>query len=227
MNMSNDVQLLMSQAPELLLKLAAIIIIGGLLGFERQQRGKSVGILTAILVAMGSMIFVHAGLLIIEQSGASGDSTRIASMIASGIGFIGAGAIMRSKFSVTGLASAATIWNLGGLGILIGLGYVFFGLVVAVLVFLLLRFIPRLEHRLFNRRFCLHVEVEVETDKLSSVLAFLVEQQVTFSPSDIRRNGDRSFISINECGMESRTGIVDSFRHVDGVINILDHHQKI
>ncbi len=225
--MNNEIQILMSQGSEIIFKMVAVIIVGGLLGFERQRKGKSVGILTAILVAMGSMIFVHASLLFTQQPSVEGDETRIASMIISGIGFIGAGAIMRSKFSITGMASAATIWNLGGLGILIGFGYELLGLVIAVLVFILLRLIPLLEHILFDKRFCMHVDLEVNNEKLSEVLDFLLEQQISFSEANIARNEKISVISINECGMESRTGIMDSLRHVEGVINILDHHQKM
>lgn len=186
--MNNEIQILMTQGYEIIFKLVAVIMVGGLLGFERQRRGKSVGILTAILVALGSMIFVHAGLIITAQSGVNGDITRIPSMIISGIGFIGAGAIMRSKFSITGMASAATIWNLGALGIIIGLGYVIIGLIISVLVFLLIRFIPMLEHILFNRHFCIHVDLEVNNEKLPVVLEFLVEQQISFSEANIARN---------------------------------------
>lgn len=225
--MNNEIQILMSQGSEIIFKMVAVIIVGGLLGFERQRKGKSVGILTAILVAMGSMIFVHASLLFTQQPSVEGDETRIASMIISGIGFIGAGAIMRSKFSITGMASAATIWNLGGLGILIGFGYELLGIIIGFMIFVLLRIIPLLEHNLFNKRFCLHVDVEVNNEKLSEVLDFLLEEQISFSEANIARNEKISVISINECGMESRTGIMDSLRHVEGVINILDHHQKM
>ena len=222
--MNNEIQILISQSIEILPKLAIVIIVGGVLGFERQRRGKSIGILTAILVAMGSMIFVHASLLFTQQTGVVGDEARIASMIISGIGFIGAGAIMRSKFSITGMASAATIWNLGGLGIIIGFGYELLGLVIGVIVFLLLRLIPILEHVLFNERFCMHVDLEVKNENLAEIIDFLIHQQISFSEANITRNEETSVIAINECGMESRTGIMDSLRHLDGIINILDHH---
>lgn len=145
-----ELTFIFEQGLDLMLKITAAIVVGLLLGYERQRRGKSVGILTAILVAMGSMMFVKAGVLLTQESGVSGDATRVASMIISGIGFIGAGAIMRSRFNVTGLASAATIWNLGGLGILIGLGYVIIAVGATLIIFVLLRLVPLFEHTLFQ-----------------------------------------------------------------------------
>jgi hypothetical protein len=116
----SDLRLLGRGGAKLLWIVTPVLLCGFLLGYERQRRSKPVGILTALLVAVGSSLFAYAGPLITEDLGVPGDATRLASMVASGIGFIGAGAILRSEFNVTGLASAATIWGLGALGILIG-----------------------------------------------------------------------------------------------------------
>ncbi len=128
---------------DLLFMILTAVACGMLLGYERQRKGKPVGMLTSSLVALGSTLFVLSGPLLTSSGGSVGDPGRLPSMIVSGIGFIGAGAIMRSKFTVTGLASAATIWGLGSLGILIGSGHVLLALLAALMMFSLLRLIPR------------------------------------------------------------------------------------
>ena len=123
----------------------AAIFCGFLLDYERQSRGKPVGILTGILVSLASTLFVQAGALISQGLALDENPTRLRSMIVSGIGFIGAGAILRSKFNVAGLTSAATIWGLGGLGILIGCSYPITGVLLAVVVVVLLTVVAGLE----------------------------------------------------------------------------------
>lgn len=72
---------------------------------------------------------------------------------------------MRSKFNVTGLASAATIWALGSLGVLIGSGHMLLALLAALIMFFLLRLIPKLEHAHFHQRYCLHTRAVVRHEK--------------------------------------------------------------
>ncbi len=221
--MSPQLEYLIQNGLDLSVMYLAAIFCGSLLGYERQRRGKPVGILTATLVSLGSTIFVHGGSLLISGSALEGDPTRLSSMIVSGIGFIGAGAIMRSKFDVTGLASAATIWSLGGLGILIGSGHVLLALVLALIMFSLLRLIPMLEHMLFRQRHCVHADVIVQRDNLDGVMEFLLENQLAAFPSQIRRKDDHVVLTINECGIESRPQILGPLREVEGVLEVVDH----
>ncbi len=74
---------------------------------------------------------------------------------------------MGSKFNVTGLASAATIWALGSLGVLIGSGHMLLALLAALIMLFLLRLIPKLEHALFHQRYCLHTRAVVRHESLN------------------------------------------------------------
>ncbi len=85
---------------DVVLMILTAVSRGVLLGYERQRRGKPVEILTASLVALGSTLFVLSGSLLADTGVPVGDASRLPSMIISGIGFIGGGAIMRSKFNV-------------------------------------------------------------------------------------------------------------------------------
>lgn len=83
--------------------------LGALIGLERQLRARSAGIRTNALVALGSTLFVLVSEMAVA-GGSSGDPTRVAAQVASGIGFLGAGVILKHGASVSGLNTAATLW---------------------------------------------------------------------------------------------------------------------
>lgn len=112
-------------------RIAVAIICGGIIGLERQLRGKPAGIRTSILICLGTEIFVSLGSLVTEGTGA--DPSRVIGQVVTGIGFLGAGVIMAKEGLVHGVTSAAVIWMLSAIGSVIGLGYEHGGVVLAVL----------------------------------------------------------------------------------------------
>ncbi len=203
----------------MMLQFVAACLVGGLLGYERQRLAKPVGMLTSILVTLGAAVFTGAGLFLTENG--AGDPSRIPSTIASGIGFVGAGAILRSRFKVSGLASAATIWALGALGILIGSGYPILALALAVLITCLLWIVPKMEHMLFHQRDCVHIQVVVEAGKTGALLDFLDENQVPARNRPIQAGPGRTRVVVNECGVEHRSEFMQALRRLEGVEEIL------
>jgi putative Mg2+ transporter-C (MgtC) family protein len=104
---------------ELIQRLLLAAAIGGLLGAERELRRKSAGFRTNILIALGAAIFTIASLTLGQGAG---DPTRIAAQIVTGIGFLGAGTILRNHDGVHGLTTAATVWVNAALGVAAGGG---------------------------------------------------------------------------------------------------------
>jgi putative Mg2+ transporter-C (MgtC) family protein len=104
---------------ELIQRLLLAAVIGGLLGAERELRRKSAGFRTNTLIALGAAIFTIASLTLAPGIG---DPTRIAAQIVTGIGFLGAGTILRNRDGVHGLTTAATVWVNAALGIAAGGG---------------------------------------------------------------------------------------------------------
>ena len=101
-------------------KVLAATACGALVGWERERRNKVAGIRTNILICVGSCIFTMVSFLAAQQAG---DPTRILSTIVTGIGFLGAGAIIQNKDKITGLTTAAFIWTISAIGILCGMGF--------------------------------------------------------------------------------------------------------
>jgi len=100
--------------------LGAALLCGGLIGIERQLRGKAAGIRTSILICLGTSLFVELGASI---EATHVDPTRVLAQITSGIGFLGGGVILARKGLITGVTTAAVIWVLAALGGMIGFGH--------------------------------------------------------------------------------------------------------
>lgn len=117
-------------------------LLGGILGFERAQSGKAAGIRTHMLVAVGAAFFV----LIPQQAGINeADITRVTQGIITGIGFLGAGAILKGddEKSLKGLTTAAGIWLTAAIGIGAGLGYEASAILCTILALIVLTIIPK------------------------------------------------------------------------------------
>ena len=100
----------------MLIKLVVSIILGFIIGFERESNGKAVGTRTISLIALGAALFVSMSPTILN-----GDNSRIVAQVVSGIGFLGAGIIFKDGNTVRGLTTAATIWCSAAIGCLCGL----------------------------------------------------------------------------------------------------------
>lgn len=101
------------------LKLLAALLLGALIGLEREWHGKPAGFRTNIMICLGACLFTILSQRM-AQSGA--DMTRIAAQVVTGVGFIGAGAIVRQRGAVLGLTTAATIWTVASVGMALGAG---------------------------------------------------------------------------------------------------------
>jgi putative Mg2+ transporter-C (MgtC) family protein len=114
-------------------------VCGGIVGVEREMRGKPAGLRTMMMICCGSTLFTMSSAWAVEHSvnrPGGGDSARVIAQIVSGIGFLGAGTIIHSEGLVVGLTTASTIWTLAAIGVLVGLGN--WGMAVAAAMFLLL-----------------------------------------------------------------------------------------
>jgi putative Mg2+ transporter-C (MgtC) family protein len=129
---------------ELVLRLLVAAVLGGIVGLERQLADEVAGFRTHLLVAMGACLFGAVSLL------ASHD-TRIAAQVVSGVGFLGAGAILRRGSNVHGVATAASLWVVAAVGLAVAFGHWTAALVVAAVATIVLRMAKRVEANLLRR----------------------------------------------------------------------------
>lgn len=137
-------------------RLLLAAVLSGIVGLERQLRGRAAGLRTHILVGLGATLITLAGVLLSGAADSGGiqiDSTRIAAGVITGIGFLGAGAILRSGDIVRGLTTAASIWFTAGLGVIIGLGFLAVASVATLIALGALIGLVYLEDRITPRHF--------------------------------------------------------------------------
>jgi putative Mg2+ transporter-C (MgtC) family protein len=135
---------------ELIQRLSLAVLLGGLIGLEREWRNKDAGLRTNILIAIGSAVFT---LMSIELTDArTGDTSRVAAQIVTGIGFIGAGAIMRTDAGVHGLTTAATIWVNAAVGVAAGGGEYHLAVITTAITLIVLLALQPIEKYVDERR---------------------------------------------------------------------------
>ena len=138
---------------EAFIRLLAITVISALIGMEREYHHKPAGLRTNVMVGLGSTLMTIASVKVLEiaPSITGVDPARIAAQIVTGIGFIGAGAILRpssGKGNVIGLTTAATLWVVSGLGIAVGMGFYTEAVATTVLVFFTFIVLSKIVNRL-------------------------------------------------------------------------------
>mgnify|MGYP003385572668 CR=1 FL=1 len=132
------------------LRLIVAALLGGVIGLERERRGQPAGVGTFAMVTMGACAFSIISDIVFRGP----DNTRIASGVVEGIGFLGAGLIIRGRAGVHGLTTAATLWASAAVGMLVGFGLYILGLIltVAVLVVLVIRAVEPVARKLEELR---------------------------------------------------------------------------
>lgn len=125
---------------QMFLRLLTAVLLGAVVGYERERAGKAAGVRTHGMVSLGAALFAVVSL---HGFGNAGDPSRVAAQIVTGIGFLGAGAILHQRGNVHGLTTAAGLWVTAAIGLAVGVGMLVMSLATAILVFLLLRFGPR------------------------------------------------------------------------------------
>ncbi|MGR3175834.1 MAG: MgtC/SapB family protein [Candidatus Scalindua sp.] len=169
--MSNFGDILMSDICIVFGKLLIAAILGGFIGWEREKRGRPAGLRTHLLLCVGvtlmmlvsEHIFVHYQVYK-SDSVLRIDPARIAAQVVTGVGFLGAGTIMRFKASVRGLTTAASLWIVSGIGLAVGSGFILPAIFTTIIAIATLIFLPK-------------VEGEMEKDKYMTIKMLISGQE--------------------------------------------------
>ena len=164
-------------AVTVLIRILMGFVVGGLIGLEREHHKQPAGLRTHILISTGATLLMVLSLYVPRTflSAGQGDPGRIASQVVSGIGFLGAGTILRLGVNVKGLTTAASIWTTAGIGLAIGAGLYFGALVATICVLLALTVLNLLERRFFPGKYTRAIAVymtgsRVDAESIEAVL---------------------------------------------------------
>ncbi|GAW94309.1 MgtC/SapB family protein [Calderihabitans maritimus] len=181
----------MSQEFEVIFRLILAGILGGFIGLERESLRKSAGFRTHILVCVGAALVMLVSIHV-ASGNPNADPARIAAQVVSGIGFLGAGTIMREGATVRGLTTAASLWVVACIGLAVGAGMYFASTIGTGLVFLALLYLGKLERRLTERRHyhVLYLTVDDEPGQMGRIGWALGELGVNIHNIDMRSLSD-------------------------------------
>ncbi|WP_074515817.1 MgtC/SapB family protein [Selenomonas sp. WCT3] len=218
---------------ELFFRLVLACVLGGVIGYERQSRRKSAGLRTNMLVCLGScLVMVLSQALYREVEGlTNADPARLAAQVVSGIGFLGAGAIMKEGLTVTGLTTAACLWVVAGVGLAVGAGFYSGALIATALVFVTLGSLSRLDEWVdHEKNFVLSIHTVDKPGQVMKISSCLEDLQLRIrgiklkaDEDEVDLSGERLlYINLEIYNKQGVKGviIVDAVRQIDGVHSV-------
>ena len=169
---------------DMLLRIGLSLVLGGIIGFERERDSQPAGLRTHMILVVGACLAMMLSINI--ASIADTDPTRLAAQVVSGIGFLGAGAILRSGFNVKGLTTATTLWTMAIVGLVVGAGYFAIAAITTVVIMIVLSVLDVIEKRFVRINVIRNITVEVHDHKgvireVRKTIAHVADQVITFS----------------------------------------------
>ena len=207
------------------LRLFIALLIGGLIGLEREFKGKPAGIRTNMLMCTGSALIMIISIEIAKLGKGYADPGRIAAQVITGIGFLGAGTIIRSKFHVMGLTTAATIWVLSALGLAIGAGYIALAVYGAILITITLTVVSFVEAAMLKRRktHVLLLTLEPRDGIIGEVLESFSALKVVSEALEVNRSDKRWTMTLEyTTSRKLHEDVLKSLSKMSGISNITE-----
>jgi len=209
-----------------IIRLLLATVLSALVGVERELHGRAAGLRTHILVGVGSTLIMITSLHLAEayMGRVNADPGRIAAQVVSGIGFLGAGTILRFRASVRGLTTAASLWAVAGIGLAVGTGLYFPATVTTAIILGALLVLTKVEHSILRKDWykILIIETRGEIKQLEEIRAMLSDYNVEIRDMEIRRVPDSKNI-VYEMNLKLLTNreddnIMSDLVNVEGVI---------
>lgn len=180
-------------------RLLLSFIVGAIIGLEREAHRQPAGLRTHILICMGATLIMLLSIFVPQtfQNFQNGDPSRIAAQVVSGIGFLGAGAIMKYGVNVKGLTTAASIWVVAALGLTIGAGMYFGALIGTAILLVALIALDIIEKKLFPGKYIKRLHIHTKNTDLSPnyFKQILKKHKVAIRTIDVEQNYEEKKIS--------------------------------
>ncbi|HNY83344.1 MAG TPA: MgtC/SapB family protein [Anaerolineaceae bacterium] len=209
---------------DIIIRLAVSLVLGALVGYERERDSQPAGLRTHMILTLGACL---AMVLSVNISAIHNtDPTRLAAQVISGIGFLGAGAILRYGLNIKGLTTATSLWTMAVVGLAVGYGYYLIGIVTTVMMLVTLTVVNIIENR-FIRSVSMH-SIVIEIRDSGSTLR-QVRKAIAESAEQIRTFGIRHSLKNDQLRLESIAKIpkgerleklVETISHIEGVRSI-------
>lgn len=213
------------------MRLVLSCVMGGIIGYERQARHKSAGLRTNILVCLGSCLVMLLSQSLYQdvEGKTNADPARLAAQVVSGIGFLGAGAIMKEGVTVTGLTTAACLWVVAGVGLAVGAGFYVGAGITTALVFLICGYLTRFDfwmgHETFLTLSIVMVERPGQISRISNLLDMMhlkvrgirMKANTERNPKDPEVNLE---LDLEGAQRIDRGAVVDAVKNLRGIVSV-------
>ncbi|MBN2773547.1 MAG: MgtC/SapB family protein [Prolixibacteraceae bacterium] len=209
-----------------LLRLFISFIVGTVIGIEREAHNQPAGLRTHILICIGATLIMMLSIFIpqVFTDFQNGDPGRIAAQVVSGIGFLGAGAILKFGADVKGLTTAASIWTIAAVGLAIGAGMYMISVIAVVIILFALTVMDVFEKKIFKERLLKKIEISIKKKNTDINLfkALFAEMDIKIIAAGLERNiSDASDKLTFVVGITRKTNvqmIVEKIEANDGVV---------
>lgn len=192
------------------IQILSAVLLGGMVGYDREKKMKAAGLKTNMLICLGATLYTTISILLVKSTtGGPIDPNRVGAQIVSGIGFLGAGAIIQGRGSVVGMTTAATIWVVAAIGYTIGVGFPVSAGLFSLTVLVVLKFINPL-YRFLEKETAteyFHIEVLSLGSVKRSIMETIKLEEVEFDeayedPIDKKRSVFTLYLYANPRAME-------------------------
>jgi len=198
-------------------RLLLSLLLGSLVGLEREINNHPAGFRTHILVCVGASLITMVSMFAFD----AGDPSRVAAQIVSGIGFLGAGTIMREGTTIRGLTTAASLWTVAGVGMAIGSGFYLGAVLTTVFVIVVLFFFNVLEQNILQSQYhTIRLTITDIPGQLGRVGAKLGEMGVSIKAIHISSLGDSKAeleLGIKTAAQQQISEVINQLADLDGV----------
>jgi putative Mg2+ transporter-C (MgtC) family protein len=212
---------------EIALKLGVALVLGALIGLEREVHKKTAGLRTHMIVCLSSALLMVLSTEVARDLDVAGDPTRIAAGVMTGIGFLGAGTIIKHGATVQGLTTAASIWTAAAVGLAVGVGYYLPATLVVLLTLLTLLVVTRVDAylQIFKRRAHMVIYVDYRSGILNRLEAIFEEMGLDVGDFSVTKRGPRPEemvldVQIFDTGGRDRANIASHIMDLEGVISV-------
>ena len=208
-------------------RIAAAIIIGGLIGLERGLKNRPAGLRTYMVVCLGACLIMLTNQYI-YQATATGDPVRMGAQVISGIGFLGAGTIIVTRRNqIKGLTTAAGLWAAAGVGLAIGIGFYEAALIGGLAIFVVMTVLQKMDNKMHRKTKTIEIYVELKKDYalgdfLRDVRDMDIEIRDTMREQDAEMtDGVRAYVSTLKLKTRQfHLDVIDQIRKMPGIVCI-------
>jgi putative Mg2+ transporter-C (MgtC) family protein len=191
---------------DVVLRLLLAIALGGIIGLERETSQKPAGLRTHILIcSSAAMLMILSQLMLAGTTYSGGETLRVAAAAITGMGFIGAGAIIQSQGSVHGLTTAATLWTVSGLGLVVGAGHYIVAILFSALVLTTLVLFRRVEEvHLKKALYHYHLRIKDSPDILINLRKLIFHLGLKLAELNLKKERNVSVVTLSFSSSEEK-----------------------